>query len=165
MAVLQIDVFQEFAGFRQNLAFHIALFKLGIFKAQTEEKSDTYADFPRSRLMLPILEDTARYAGLLLAPAEGFGLRPRLFLALRAKKELFMLFWPIFGDFWCPLVTVVTFSSNLSNFERNQNNFKIQKKKSKKFQKIQKSKKIQKIQKIQKNPKNPKKSKKNPKSP
>ena len=32
------------------------------------------------------LEGTARYAGLLLAPAEGFGLRPRLFFALRAKK-------------------------------------------------------------------------------
>ena len=31
-----------------------------------------------------------------------------------------MLFGPIFGDFWCPVVTVVTFSSNLSNFERNQ---------------------------------------------
>ena len=29
------------------------------------------------------LEDTARYAGLLLAPAEGFGLRPRAFFALR----------------------------------------------------------------------------------
>ena len=26
------------------------------------------------------LEGTARYAGLLLAPEEGFGLRPRLFL-------------------------------------------------------------------------------------
>ena len=56
------------------------------------------------------LEDMARYAGLLLAPAEGFGLRPRLF----------MLFWPIFGNFWCSVVTVVTLSSNFSNFERNQ---------------------------------------------
>ena len=27
--------------------------------------------------LLNLLEDTARYAGLLLAPAEGFGLRPR----------------------------------------------------------------------------------------
>ena len=45
------------------------------------------------------------------------GLRPsaEAFFALGAKKELFMLFWPIFGDFWCPVVTVVTFSSNLSN--------------------------------------------------
>ena len=46
---------------------------------------------------LKALEDTARYAGLLLAPAEGFGLWPRLFLPFGQKKELFMLFWPIFG--------------------------------------------------------------------
>ena len=37
---------------------------------------------------LPILEGTARYAGLLLAPAEGFGLRPRLFLPFGPKKSL-----------------------------------------------------------------------------
>jgi hypothetical protein len=71
------------------------------------------------------------------------GLRPSAdaFFALRAKKELIMLFWPIFGDFWCPVVTLVTFSSNLSNFERNA-------KKPKKFKKIQK---------ISKNPKKSKK--------
>ena len=46
-----------------------------------------------------ILEDTARYAGLLLAPAEAFGLRPKAFFALWAKKELIMMFWPIFGHF------------------------------------------------------------------
>ena len=57
------------------------------------------------------LEDTARYVGLLLAPAEGFG--------LRAKKDVIMLFWPIFGNCWCPVATLVTFSSNISNFERN----------------------------------------------
>ena len=34
----------------------------------------------------PILEDTARYAGLLLAPVERFGLRPR------QKRELIMQF-------------------------------------------------------------------------
>ena len=48
-----------------------------------------------------ILEGAARYAGLLLAPAEGFGLRPRPFFALRAKKGFSCLFWPnlvIFGD-------------------------------------------------------------------
>ena len=51
------------------------------------------------------LEDTARYAGLLLAPAEGFGLRPRLFLPFeRRRKKLIMLFWQILG-----------FSSNFSN--------------------------------------------------
>ena len=33
-----------------------------------------------------VLENTARYAGLLLAPAEGFGLRPRIFLPYGPKK-------------------------------------------------------------------------------
>ena len=53
----------------------------------------------------------------LLAPAEGFGLRPRHFF--RAKKELIMLFWPVLGHFWCPVVTLVTFSNNHSLFEKN----------------------------------------------
>ena len=30
-----------------------------------------------------------------------------------------MLFWPILGHFWCPIVTLVTFSSKLSNFKKN----------------------------------------------
>ena len=62
------------------------------------------------------------------------GLRPlaEAFFALLSKKELIMLFWPIFCNFWCPVVTLVTFRRNLSNFERNL------KKKSKKFQQIQK---------------------------
>ena len=47
----------------------------------------------------------------------GRGLQP---LALaEAKKELNILFLLIFDNFWCPVVTLVTFSSNLSNFERN----------------------------------------------
>ena len=54
------------------------------------------------------LEDMAHYAGLLLAPVEGFGLRPRVFLPFGQKRELIMLFWPIFGNFW-PVVTFVTF--------------------------------------------------------
>ena len=54
-----------------------------------------------SNVSLIELEDTARYAGLLLAPA------------------LFLMLWLIFGNFWCPVVTSVTLSSNLSNFERN----------------------------------------------
>ena len=41
-----------------------------------------------------ILEETARYAGLLLAPA------------------LIMLLWPILAHFWCPVVTLVTFNIN-----------------------------------------------------
>ena len=38
------------------------------------------------------LEDTARYAGLLLALAEDFGLLSRTFFALRAKKSLLFCF-------------------------------------------------------------------------
>ena len=62
------------------------------------------------------LEGRARYAGLILAPAEGFG---RGFFGPSGKKELFTLFVPILGHFWCSVVTSVTFSSNLSNFEKN----------------------------------------------
>ena len=40
--------------------------------------------------LLDRLEGAARYAGLLLAPAEGFGLWLRPFFALWAKKDLFM---------------------------------------------------------------------------
>ena len=68
---------------------------------------------------LMTVEDTARYAGLLLTLAEGFGLGRRLFLPFGQKTELIMLFWPILGHFWCPVVTFVTFSRNLSNFEKN----------------------------------------------
>ena len=45
-------------------------------------------------LYLPLLqrlEDSARYTGLLLAPAEGFG--------LRAKKRAYYAVWPVFGNF------------------------------------------------------------------
>ena len=45
-------------------------------------------------LLLAIIEDSARYAGLLLAPAEDFCLWPRLFFLLSQKKELVMLYWP-----------------------------------------------------------------------
>ena len=48
---------------------------------------------------LSTLEDTARYAGLLLAPAEGFGLRPRLFLPFGQKKSLLCCFGPFLAFF------------------------------------------------------------------
>ena len=52
----------------------------------------------------------------------------KAFVALWAKKGLFMLFLPILGYFRCSVVTSVTFSSNLNNFEKNpkksQENFK-----------------------------------------
>ena len=48
----------------------------------------------------------ARYAGQLLAPAESFGLRPRLFLPFRHKKGTFILFWPLFGHCLCQEATI-----------------------------------------------------------
>ena len=47
---------------------------------------------------LCVLEGAARYAGLLLAPAEGFGLQTEQIIFF------FMIFWDIFGQFWvfCP---------------------------------------------------------------
>ena len=32
-----------------------------------------------------------------------------------------MRFWPILGHFWRSVVTLVSFSSNISNFEKNAN--------------------------------------------
>ena len=61
------------------------------------------------------------YAGLLLAPAEGFSLWPGACFALWAKKGLICCFGPFLAIFLCPVVTLVTFSSNLSNFEKNPN--------------------------------------------
>ena len=46
-------------------------------------------------VMIFVIEDTARYAGLLLSPAEG-----KAFFALGSKKVLFMLFWPILGHIY-----------------------------------------------------------------
>ena len=64
-----------------------------------------WSDLLCSAFKTPPLFDTkgaARYAGLLLAPTEDFGLRPRPFFALRAKKDLFMSVFAkilvIFGD-------------------------------------------------------------------
>ena len=56
-------------------------------------------------LILYKLEGTA---GLLLAPAEGFGLRPRLFLPFGKKKKVFYAVFAYFRSFF-------VLSSNLSN--------------------------------------------------
>ena len=100
------------------------------------------------------LENTTCHAGLLLTPTEGLA---GFFLPFwQKKRELIMLFWHIFGDFWCLVVTLVTFSSNFSNIERNPK--KKQKKilkgrrKKDKFLKSKKMKQIQKKILIKKNP-------------
>ena len=69
------------------------------------------------KLLLNILEGTASYAGILLAPAEGFGLRPMLFLPFWAFYAVFAYFRP----FWCSVVTSASLSSNLSNLEKRRN--------------------------------------------
>ena len=61
------------------------------------------------------IEDTAFF----LAPAEGFNLQPRLCLPFGQKKRAYYAVLAHFGNFWCPVVTLETFSSNLSNFKRN----------------------------------------------
>ena len=78
--------------------------------------------FTAQHPIIHAVDDTRRY-GPLCGPTSSScgGLQPsaEAFFALRAKKELIMLFWLIFGNFWCPVVALVTFSSNLSNFEKN----------------------------------------------
>ena len=64
------------------------------------------------------VEGMARHVDQLLAPAEGFDLCPRFFWLFGQRKGLIMLFLPILGHFWCSVVTLVTFSSNLINFEK-----------------------------------------------
>ena len=67
--------------------------------------------------ILKLLEGAAHYAGLLLAPAEGFGLWPMPFFCPTGNKKSFhVCFGPNFGNFWWSVVTSVTFSSYLSNF-------------------------------------------------
>ena len=83
------------------------------------------------------LGDTALYAGLLLASAEGFGLLPRLFLPFGQKRP----YQAVLAHFWFPVVTLVTFSSNISKFEENPPP-KKSKKNPKKNQKIKKKSKI-----------------------
>ena len=93
-----------------------------------------------------ILLNTRRYGPLRGPTSSSCGwLWPlaEAFFALREKKELIMLFWPIFGIFWCPVVTLVTLKG------------------IPKTKKIQKKKKIYlKISKNQKNPNSPKITKK-----
>ena len=52
-----------------------------IIKAQKNHEGQTFI------WVLSLLEDTACYAGLLLAPAEGFGLRPRQSADLRKRGK------------------------------------------------------------------------------
>ena len=46
-----------------------------------------------------------------------------------------MLLLPILGNFWCLKITLVTFSSNLNNFERKKSNISTQKNQKKNYTK------------------------------
>ena len=91
----------------------------------------------------------------LLRKASAFG---RGFFCPSGKKRAYYTVLAHFGIFCSPIITLVTFSSNISN--NNKKTIKIQKnsKKFKKFQKIPKSKKLSKYQEKSKN--NPKIQKK-----
>ena len=60
-------------------------------------------------LLITLLEGTACYAGLLLTPAESFGLQPRTFLPFGKKRAFYAVF--------AYLRPFLMFSSNLSNFK------------------------------------------------
>ena len=66
--------------------YHIAVFNLNTL---TSLVSDSLLTIITTIYFNYILEDTARYAGLLLAPAEGFGLQPRLFLPFGQKRAYY----------------------------------------------------------------------------
>ena len=77
-------------------------------KLCTKVERISFESLSRIPLFRRGLEGTARYAGLLLAPAEGFGLRPRLFLPFGQKRA----YYAVLAHFWQFLVS----SSNLGNF-------------------------------------------------
>ena len=97
------------------------------------------------QILLNVLKGTARYVGLLLAPAEG------------QKKIFLMLFLLILGHFSCLVVTSVTLRSNLNNFEKNPKKIKKNPKKNPKKSKKSKKKNLKTTKNIHKNPKTPKK--------
>ena len=108
---------------QQMHVFFLHLFITGESKLVENFGNKTNSQFPHNK--------TTRRYGPLCGPTSSScgGLRPLAEAFFGQKKELIMLFWPIFGNFWCPVVTLVTFSSNISNNTKKT-------KKSKKIQKI-----------------------------
>ena len=74
--------------------------------------------FPCTKRYGPLRRPTSSSCG---------GLWPRLFLPFGQIFLAFYAVWPIFGKFVCPVVTLVTFSSNHSNFKGNPPPKKVQK--------------------------------------
>ena len=80
----------------------------------SEKKKKILQTFKKGPLTL-ILEDTARYKGLLLAPAEGFG-QKRVYYAILAHFRQFLLSSSNLGNFFV-LISVI-----LKNIHKNQKN-------------------------------------------
>ena len=71
----------------------------GLFCVQSYLTNEPLGRLKMEFVLLVRLEGIARYAGLLLATAEGFGLRPRLFLPFGQKKSLLCCFGPFLAFF------------------------------------------------------------------
>ena len=111
---------------------------------------------------LCLLEGTARYAGFLLAPAEGFGLQPRFFFFFFfLQKTVFKDVCAYYRPFMVISSNLPNFSSNLPNLSSNLSILDIIQKNLKKYnnKKIKQNLKFQnKITKIKESKKNSKKS-------
>ena len=83
---------------RRCVDFIFSHLGMSCFPYEFLSKSSLILQFTKAIfILLKILEGAARYAGLLLAPAEGFGLRTRPFFAIR---YCYVCFGPNFGNFW-----------------------------------------------------------------
>ena len=98
-------------SFRLNRVFgfgnlYITELSSGYFLSRVSGlQSELMAEIIEAVHLLNKLEGAARYAGLLLAPAEGFGLQPRpsadsFFCPSGKKKSFYVCFGPNFGYFW-----------------------------------------------------------------
>ena len=114
--------FSAYSGPFQNLPDYV------ILSRHIQASSRTFLLIPSYSKQL---EGTARYAGILLAPAEGFSFWPRI--CFWAQKELFTLFVLILGHFWCSVVICVIFRKKFKHSNvLKKINLKISKKKVKK---------------------------------
>ena len=95
-----------------NLVFSVFLYFLDFLSLWFFFSLVFHFNGPQGRLS-SILESTARYVGLLLAHAEGFGLQPRLLFCPSGKKRAFYAVLAYFCHFWCSVITSLPLSSNL----------------------------------------------------
>ena len=107
------------------------LIRTGVIAAGPQTFSRTQVNL---EYLKHILMYTRRYSplrGLTSSSCGGFWPSTKAFFAHRAKKDLYTLCVLTLGHFWCSVIISVTFSSNLSNFEKNpkiQKNPKMSKK-------------------------------------